>query len=169
MKQKPIFSDLLFKEMIENSYSGITLLDASFKPIYRSRSAQRITGWDALEPSKLTIANLIYPADQLFLEDELQNVLAVPGLSLSCCFRAKHYHGHYIWLESTFTNRLDNPAIVAIVCNFREITEKKREEHHLKLLESVITNTMDAVMITEAEPLDEQGPRILFVNEAFTK
>lgn len=51
----------------------------------------------------------------------------------------------------------------------RDISSKKREEHHLKLLQSVITSTTDAVMITEAQTLDEPGPRILYVNEAFTR
>lgn len=50
-----------------------------------------------------------------------------------------------------------------------DITNQKEKERHLKLLESVITNTKDSVMITEAEPFDEPGHRIVFVNEAFTK
>ncbi|MEJ6982263.1 PAS domain S-box protein [Pedobacter sp. P351] len=50
-----------------------------------------------------------------------------------------------------------------------DITEIKAAEQHLKLLESVITNTHDAIMITEAEPFDEPGPRIIYVNEAFTE
>ncbi|PRZ21239.1 PAS domain S-box protein [Flavobacterium granuli] len=51
----------------------------------------------------------------------------------------------------------------------RDITKKKQEEQQLKLLSSVITNTNDAVLITEAEPFDETGHRIIYVNEAFTK
>lgn len=51
----------------------------------------------------------------------------------------------------------------------RDISKQKREEQHLKLLESVITHTNDAILITEAEPQDEPGPRIIYVNEAFTK
>lgn len=47
--------------------------------------------------------------------------------------------------------------------------ERKTEYHHLKLLESVITNTADAVIITEAEPIDDAGPRILYVNGSFTR
>lgn len=56
-----------------------------------------------------------------------------------------------------------------IISVSRDITLQKQEVQRLKLLESVITNTTDAVLITEAEPLDGPGPRILFVNEAFTK
>ncbi|GEM_PF-1115912 len=51
----------------------------------------------------------------------------------------------------------------------RDISAKKLEEERLRLLESVITNTNDAILITEAEPLNEPGPRIVFVNEAFTR
>ncbi len=51
----------------------------------------------------------------------------------------------------------------------RDVTAKKQEEERLRLLESVITNTNDAVLITEAEPIQGTGPRILFVNEAFTR
>src|SRR5690606_3217945 len=40
---------------------------------------------------------------------------------------------------------------------------------HLKLLQSVVTNTNDAILITEAEPQDEPGPKIVYVNDAFTR
>lgn len=51
----------------------------------------------------------------------------------------------------------------------QDVTAQKQEDQRLKLLESVITNTSDAILITEAEPFDEPGPRIVYVNEAFTK
>src|SRR5690606_5107526 len=60
-------------------------------------------------------------------------------------------------------------SIQQLISVSRDITAQKEEEQKLKLLESVITNTNDAVMITEAEPFDEPGPRIIYVNEAFTK
>ena len=50
-----------------------------------------------------------------------------------------------------------------------DITERKQEERRLLLLESVITHASDAVLITEAEPFDDPGPRIVYVNNAFTK
>jgi PAS domain S-box-containing protein len=65
--------------------------------------------------------------------------------------------------------RDDSGRAIRLVGAMQDITKRKREEQHLKLLESVITNTNDAVLITEAEPLDEPGPRIIYVNEAFTK
>ena len=57
-------------------------------------------------------------------------------------------------------------GIVAVIA---DISEQKRQAEQVRLLQSVVVNTNDAVLITEAEPIDEPGPRIIYVNEAFTR
>ena len=54
--------------------------------------------------------------------------------------------------------------------------ELSADEHRLAqaeqqrtLLESVLAFANDSVLITEAEPVDQPGPRILYANEAFTR
>jgi len=44
----------------------------------------------------------------------------------------------------------------------------RSEQERLRLMESVVLNSNDAILITEAEPFDEPGPRILYANKAFT-
>lgn len=56
-----------------------------------------------------------------------------------------------------------------IIMSCLDVTETKRNVQKLKLFESVISNTNDAVFITEVEPINESGPKIIYVNEAFTK
>lgn len=58
---------------------------------------------------------------------------------------------------------------IRMVGAMQDITKQKEEQQHQKLLESVITNANDAVLITEAEPFNAPGPRIIYVNEAFTR
>jgi len=60
------------------------------------------------------------------------------------------------------------PSGNGILMFIRDITQRKNEELRLKLMESVITHASDAVLITEAEPLNAPGPRIIYANEAFT-
>lgn len=83
----------------------------------------------------------------------------------------KKRNGELYWLRMTivpFKDHITNEIIQFIsICN--NITEKREEETRLKLLESVITNANDAVIITEAEPTAKPGPRILYVNDAFTR
>jgi two-component system cell cycle sensor histidine kinase/response regulator CckA len=54
------------------------------------------------------------------------------------------------------------------VISWRDITVRKRTEVSLRLLESAVEQTKESVVITDAE-LDLPGPRILFINPAFTK
>lgn len=60
-----------------------------------------------------------------------------------------------------------NGDIIGLVGIGREITDRKKEESRLKLLESVITNTNDAVIITAIENTDDQSHKIIFVNKAY--
>lgn len=62
-----------------------------------------------------------------------------------------------------------NAQISGIVAVIADISEQKRQAEQVRLLQSVVVNTNDAVIITEAEPIDANGPRILYVNEAFTR
>ena len=58
---------------------------------------------------------------------------------------------------------------VQIVVSFVDVTIWQEAEERLRLLESVVVNANDAVLITEAWPFDQPGPRIVYVNEAFTR
>ncbi|MGJ3245636.1 MAG: PAS domain S-box protein [Elainellaceae cyanobacterium] len=49
-----------------------------------------------------------------------------------------------------------------------DTTEARHAEERLRLLESVIIHANDAIIITEAEPITLPGPRIVYVNPAFS-
>jgi len=51
----------------------------------------------------------------------------------------------------------------------QDITAQHESRQHLLLLEAAIANLNDVVLITEAEPFDEPGPRIVYVNDAFER
>ncbi|PYE53767.1 EAL domain-containing protein [Deinococcus yavapaiensis] len=51
----------------------------------------------------------------------------------------------------------------------RDVTERRRQEERLRLLESVVVHASDAIIISEAEPVDAPGPRVLYVNDAYTR
>ena len=61
---------------------------------------------------------------------------------------------------------LGKPAIQVAI---RDVTQRKRTEERLRLLESVVVNANDAVLIAEAQPLEEPGPRVIYANDAFTR
>ena len=63
-------------------------------------------------------------------------------------------------------NQAGEPSLSGTV---QDITAKQRTAEQLKLLETGVAYLNDMVMITEASPIDEPGPRIVFVNAAFER
>ncbi len=59
------------------------------------------------------------------------------------------------------------PAADGLSVYFQDVNEERRKEDQLRLLETCVARMNDLVIITEAEPIDETGPAILFVNDAF--
>jgi len=63
--------------------------------------------------------------------------------------------------------RLEVDNRIARLVVVEDVTEKRKTMNHLLMLESVITNINDAILITEAEPIKGDGPKILYANKAF--
>lgn len=73
--------------------------------------------------------------------------------------------GSTFYLEISIT-LLEGGGMVWIC---RDMSLRKQAEERLRLLESVVVNANDSILITEAEPLSSPGPRIVYVNAAFTR
>ncbi len=69
-----------------------------------------------------------------------------------------------IWVEFSLY-----PSEEGVAVYFRDITRRRTTEDQLRLLEEALARLDDMVMITEAAPLDEPGPAIVFVNDAFER
>ena len=62
-----------------------------------------------------------------------------------------------------------HPSDEGIVVYLRDVTLERAEHRQLKLLEASVARLNDMVLITEANPLSEPGPRICFVNDALLR
>ncbi len=60
-------------------------------------------------------------------------------------------------------------TLICIIHRVEDVTEQVQAGSRLRVLESVVTTANDAVMVTEPAPLEGPGPRIVYVNEAFTR
>ncbi|MFC5521720.1 PAS domain S-box protein [Polaromonas jejuensis] len=77
--------------------------------------------------------------------------------------------GRRLWVRTQGRALLQDGKVVRLVGVLQDITEQHESQAHLRLLETCVSRLNDIVLITEAEPFDEPGPRIVFVNEAFER
>jgi len=136
-----------------------------------SKEHYRIFELEETAPDKLYDAyrSIIHPGDIAEL-DRVVNLAVEQGLGFKYEHRVLCKNGSIktvLGIGETVTDT--NGKAVIIYGTVQDFTEQKKEEQRLKLLESVIINTKDGILITEAEPFDEPGNRIIFINEAFTK
>ena len=133
-----------------------------------NEAAIRNYGFSREEFLSMTIKDIRPKEDIIRLEDAVQFSKKNPSTFFTGEFRHKKKSGEIFEVEIQ-SNVIEFNGIKSEIVLATDITKKKVEEHRLKLLESVITNATDSILITEAEPFDLPGPRIIYVNDAFTK
>ncbi len=62
-----------------------------------------------------------------------------------------------------------NGEVIGLSIFAKDITTERISEQRLRLLTSVVLNAQDSILITEAEPIEGDGPKLVFVNQSFTK
>ncbi|HVW95315.1 MAG TPA: PAS domain S-box protein [Mucilaginibacter sp.] len=169
IKHNPVESNISFRKLIENSYSGISLLDKDFKVIYRSPSAENVGGWTADEIKKGGTGKFIHPADRDKVQEIFKTALQSPTVPISCTFRSKHIDGSYIWMDCVFTNFLDEPNVNAVVCNFINVTDRKEAELMLKQTVQELSAFKYALDESAIVAITDQKGIIKHVNEKFCK
>jgi PAS domain S-box-containing protein len=116
-------------------------------------------------------AEHVHPSDRKKVGESLQNMLDNEKQhKWTADYEFKKQDGNYAHVVSNgYILRDRNGKAIRMIGVLRDVTRQKQEEHELKLLSSVITNTKDMVMIAESDPADVTGLKILYVNNAFTK
>ena len=71
------------------------------------------------------------------------------------------------WIEVRGEPDVQAGRVARVVGTARDITRQKSRLERLRLLDAAVEHAHDMVIVTEAQPIDEPGPRIVYVNEAF--
>jgi PAS domain S-box-containing protein len=81
---------------------------------------------------------------------------------------ALEFEAYYPPFDNWFTVKA-YPVPDGLVVYFRDATDTRRANEQLRLLQSSVERLNDIVLITDAEPIDGRGPRIVYVNQAFER
>ncbi len=120
-------------------------------------------------PSYESYYAMIHPRDQKRFKASRENLLSESSKNnfseienwIICGNKQKKY----VYQKTFLINKNGLPHKLEGI--IQDITSQKLEREKSELLESVITHTKDAVLITDNQIEDAKGPKILYVNNAF--
>jgi two-component system, cell cycle sensor histidine kinase and response regulator CckA len=150
-----------FRALVENAFDATVLMNAEGMIQWASNSCARVLGLDVqhlLGSNGFDLLNGDNPSQARRL---WRNLLQHPGEPVQIAFQ--HGNGTLRDIEGVGTNWLEEPAVYAVVFNFRDVTERRRAEEKLRQLSSAVEQTADVVVMTDCEGAIE------YVNPAFEK
>nr|WP_315156329.1 PAS domain S-box protein [uncultured Flavobacterium sp.] len=161
-----------FKYVTKATFDAIWDWDIKNDKIYWGDGFEKIFGYklSKLKNNSTAWSQNIHPEDIKKITESYYTIIKSKDTNWIEEYRYKKSNGQYAHvINKGIVIRDTAGRAIRIIGAMQDITKRKQEELRLKLLESVITNTDDSILITEAEPFDEPGPRIVYVNEAFTR
>ncbi len=154
--------------LVSASPRAILMLDLDGNVKIWNPAAEQMFGW--------TEAEVIDRPSPISLDEPIEEYTTIQGSVLQgktytrvelCRHRKDGKEINIIFSAAPLPDT--NGEISGLVAVIADISEQKRQAEQVRLLQSVVVNTNDAVIITEAEPINAPGPRIIYVNEAFTR
>lgn len=112
----------------------------------------------------------IHPEDSIRMSIKLYSFIEQKTEKWQDQYRFRCADGTYKYvLDRGFLLKDENGRAIRMIGAIQDITKQKEEEQRLKLLETVITQSKDSILITEANSQDRKIPKIVYVNPAFSQ
>ena len=163
--EKLVRRERRFRALIEHAPDGVALLGRDGKLRHLSPSTERILGYDPDQDLAQDPAELTHSEDLPNLLEALQELEKEPGGVITEQYRFRRKDGTYRWLESTISNLYHQPAVQAMVFNYRDITERLEAVEKLtereKWFRGLIENVVDVItLVDEAGAIRYQSPSL---------
>lgn len=139
-------SEKRFRKLVENANDAFAILDPTGRPTFISSSVKRVLGYSEEEVKNMDMFTLVHPDNIEEVQQTMKVVMENPGVPVvGHISRLKHKDGTWHWFEDTITNLMDDPDIMGIVDNFRDITERvnsqmalaESEDKHRNIVENI--------------------------------
>jgi PAS domain S-box-containing protein len=112
----------------------------------------------------------IHPEDSIRMSIKLYSFIEQKTEKWQDQYRFRCADGTYKYvLDRGFLLKDDRGRAIRMIGAIQDITKQKEEEQRLKLLETVITQSKDSILITEANSAARKIPKIVYVNPAFSQ
>jgi len=135
--------DTLFHVLVQNSTDAVVMLDADGTILFASESSARLLGYTLEERKGRSAFELMHPEDIPPNRAMFAEGLNRPGVPIAGEYRIRHKDGEWRHIESISVNRLDDPAVHAIVVNYRDMTGQRLAVEALRASEERLRHIVE--------------------------
>jgi PAS domain S-box-containing protein len=140
------YNEARFRSLVENSFEVVAMIDLQGKVLYTSPPTKNILGYDNAELLGHSMFELMHPDDVSGVHDIFQGLLRTPGSIAHATCRMLRRDGSWRWMEGSGCNLLHQPAVRAVVVNYRDITERKKYEEVQVHFASIVESSDEAII-----------------------
>lgn len=137
-------SEQRYRALVENSWDVIVTyrLEQGEHGLERrkdwvSGSIRRILGVEPQEFLEQPTPGYVHPDDRPTADAAFRRAIESPGEPVITEYRVRHSSGTFLWAESIIVNRVDDPAVHAVIATFRDVTERKHAEERLQQVQKM--------------------------------
>lgn len=149
--------------LLENASEVITIYEEDETIRYISSSVEPILGYAQKELIGKSDIDKVHPDYEDVFKGLFSKMIEHPDEKVTAQFEYKTKEGNYIWIESTGTNCMANPAIHGFILNSRDITERRRAELEQRMrskMQALSENSPDLITRLEHESISYINPVI---------
>ncbi|MDX1630084.1 MAG: PAS domain S-box protein, partial [Fulvivirga sp.] len=129
---------------------------------------QQLYGHERIDHTLKNWGNNIHPEDRKKVLISFDKATQDGSQRWSHTYRYKKADGSYAFVHNqAIFIRDENQLPIRAIGSLRDISSSKLKESELTRLKISMDHISDAILITEAEPLDHPGPQIVYANQAF--
>src|SRR5262249_27373607 len=135
------------RALIEYSTDCIALTDVRGNIVYTSNASLAMIGYSPDELIHRSIFDLVHREDLAASRAVFTGCLRSAGQPYTMEVRLKHKDESYRWMQCVLQNRMHDPAVKALVLNYRDISDRKHLESERDKLVAELTEAAHNVKV----------------------
>ena len=164
-EEEKLRQEARYRNLIEKSHDGISLLGMDGRILYIAPSVKRILGYTPEELLNTDASQFVHPEDLNWLLVLLEEIIVQRRGSKRATYRMKNKKGDWRWIIATITNLLHDKSVNALVFNYRDIISQINSEQQIEFdrrnRDAMINSTSDLIWSFDSET------RLITANNAF--